>query len=164
MLIGGLMRRRSAGARHLVWLVALVAAVVLPLWSAWSPLQIRVLPAAAPPVIVTTSVAETGPALTPAVGVAPRASSDRATAAHASRPIPVGTVLLAIWALGVVAFLARLALGGWLVRGMLRRARVLVQPDWQQPLYEISDRMGLADAPRLLQSDRIQMPFATGFL
>src|SRR5262245_16460774 len=163
MLIGGLMRRRSAGARHLVWLVALVAALALPLWSAWSPLPVRVLPAAAPPAIVTTSVAETGAAKTPPVDVTPRAASEPVAAAPASRPIGLGTVLLAIWAVGAVVLLARLALGGWVVRGIVRGARILEQADWQQPLYEIADRLGLDEAPRLVESQRIKMPFATGF-
>src|SRR5262249_19285168 len=78
--------------------------------------------------------------------------------------IGLGTVLLAIWALGAAALLAWLALGGWMVRGIVRRARVLAQADWQQPLYEIADRLDLDEAPRLVQSDRVQMPFATGFL
>jgi HEAT repeat protein len=50
------------------------------------------------------------------------------------------------------------------VRGIVRRARILEQADWQQPLYEIADRLGLDEAPQLVQSHRIKMPFATGFL
>jgi beta-lactamase regulating signal transducer with metallopeptidase domain/HEAT repeat protein len=163
--VSALMRRRSAGARHLVWLVALIAALILPLWSAWSPLPVRVLPAERP-LIVATNVAEKGPAaaaITP-VEPTPPAARDQVAAAPAARPIGIGTVLLAVWALGALVLLVRLALGAWVVRGILRRARILEQPDWQQPLYEIADRLGLADAPRLMQSDRIKMPFATGFL
>jgi beta-lactamase regulating signal transducer with metallopeptidase domain/HEAT repeat protein len=166
VLVSALMRRRSAGARHLVWLVALIAALALPLWSAWSPLPVRVLPAERP-LIVATSVAEKGAgaaATTPVDGTPPAARDQVATTAEAARPIGIGTILLAIWALGALTLLVRLAVGAWVVRGILRRARVLEQADWQQPLYEIADRLGLEDAPRLMQSDRIKMPFATGFL
>lgn len=161
LAVSALMRRRSAGARHLVWLVALIATLVLPLWSAWSPLPVRVLPPAAPSMIVTTT-AETGEAKPPSIEV-PNVSGERVAAAPMARPNGIGTLLLAVWALGVVVLLGRMALGALVVRGIVRRARVLEQPDWHQ-LYEIADRLGLGDAPRLVQSDRIRMPFATGFL
>jgi len=164
ILVSALMGRRSAGTRHLVWLVALMAALVLPLWSAWSPLPVRVLPAAAPPMTVATSATETGTAGSTPVEVSLETSSDPVAAAPVSRPIGVGTVLLAVWTLGVVVLLARLALGGWVVRGIVRRARILEQADWQQPLFEIADRLGLAEAPQLVQSHQVKMPFATGFL
>src|SRR5262245_22342328 len=111
VVVSALMRRRSAGARHLVWLVALGVALVLPVWSAWSPLSVHVLPAAPPPVIGATSVAKTPAAGSAPVEVSPKASRTLVTPAPASRSIGTGTMLLAIWALGVVVLLARLALG-----------------------------------------------------
>src|SRR5215211_7174276 len=39
------MQRASAGARHLVWLVALSTLLLVPALSAWGPLQIAILPA-----------------------------------------------------------------------------------------------------------------------
>ncbi|MBA3342967.1 MAG: hypothetical protein H0T48_14190 [Gemmatimonadaceae bacterium] len=38
------MRRASAGARHLVWLVTLGALLLVPALSAWAPLRLEVLP------------------------------------------------------------------------------------------------------------------------
>jgi hypothetical protein len=38
------LRRAPAGARYLVWLAALVALLLVPVMSAWSPLPLRVLP------------------------------------------------------------------------------------------------------------------------
>ena len=39
------MQRASAGARHLVWLVTLIALVLVPALSAWGPFHLPVLPA-----------------------------------------------------------------------------------------------------------------------
>jgi beta-lactamase regulating signal transducer with metallopeptidase domain/HEAT repeat protein len=74
----------------------------------------------------------------------------------------VGALLFAVWAIGCVSLLAWLAAGAWSVRRIVRRARPLNDPAWQHPLYEIADRLGLSEAPELLQSDRIAIPFASG--
>jgi membrane protein YdbS with pleckstrin-like domain len=40
------MQRSSAGARHLVWLVALGTLLVVPALTAWAPIRLEILPAA----------------------------------------------------------------------------------------------------------------------
>jgi beta-lactamase regulating signal transducer with metallopeptidase domain/HEAT repeat protein len=162
-----LMRRASAGARHMVWLVALIAALALPSWSMWSPLPVRVLPAVVQPVVPTiaTGSARTQSPVTVNGGAAPTAAPVVPIASRSSRrPIGIGILCLALWSLLAVALLGRLAAGAWMLRRIVRRARALDQPNWQRPLLEIADRLGLDDAPRLVQSDQIKMPFATGFL
>jgi beta-lactamase regulating signal transducer with metallopeptidase domain/HEAT repeat protein len=160
-----LMRRSSAGARHLVWLVALIAALALPSWSLWSPVPVRVLPATAP-LVVPARVAL--PQVTPPPVAAPRVTPAPASTTAASpaprRPFGLGAMALALWLLVAVVLLGQLAAGALAVQHIVRRGRALEQPDWQRPLCEIADRLGLADAPRLVQSEQIKMPFATGFL
>jgi beta-lactamase regulating signal transducer with metallopeptidase domain/HEAT repeat protein len=162
--VTALMRRHSAAARHLVWLVASIATLVLPLWSAWSPVPLRVLPPAAPrPATVAT---EGSVVQAPAVShvASPRDAVPDVLPAPPSPRVGIGAVLLGLWSLGTVVLLARLAVGAWLVRRVVRGARVLEQPDWQRPFYEIADRLGLDVEPRLVQSTQVRMPFATGFL
>ena len=167
--VTALMRRQSAAARHIVWLVALIATLVLPLWSAWSPLPLRVLPpAAARSAAVATgqTVAQRqAPAVTPASRAAPAPGTVGAPSPAPARPrVGIGAVLLSLWATGAIALLARLAVGAWLVRRVIRGARVLEQPDWTRPFYEVADRLGLDVEPRLVESRMVRMPFATGFL
>jgi HEAT repeat protein len=50
------------------------------------------------------------------------------------------------------------------VRRIVRRSLPLEHADWQTPLYEIADRLELEAAPRLLRSDDVKMPFASGLL
>src|SRR4029079_3552248 len=50
------------------------------------------------------------------------------------------------------------------VRRIVRNARPLESNDWMTPLFEIADRIGLEEAPRLLQSDEAKMPFACDIL
>ena len=157
------MPRASAGARHLVWLAALAALLLLlPPMAAWSPLPVRVLPAASAPAPLSPEVVQVR---------APESAAPRdPTVAGAAGPggpaglqtLSVGHLLFLLWAAGALALLGRLAYGAWSVRRIVRRARRLDQPDWQAPLFEIADRLGLDAAPQLLQSDEVRMPFATG--
>ena len=72
------MQRRSAGARHIVWLVALAALLVVPAIAAWAPLRIEVLPADS-----------ASPAAEPVQAVAaPRAAQPRSDAAVAGTTDP----------------------------------------------------------------------------
>jgi beta-lactamase regulating signal transducer with metallopeptidase domain/HEAT repeat protein len=180
------MRRAPAGARHLVWLVSLAAVLVIPAVAIWAPVPIRVLPS----VEATPSPASLAATLTPLSSTpTPAPASDssceesKATAVMAeSPPAPpaaistssgtpvtlsmpnVATVLIGLWLVGVLVLLGKLAIGAWSVRRIEKQARVLTSADWQNPLYEIADRLGLPDAPVLLQSDRISIPFASGLV
>jgi beta-lactamase regulating signal transducer with metallopeptidase domain len=163
------MRRSAAGTRHLVWFIALGSVLLLPALAAWGPVPLRVLPA--PAVRTVDSISETvaapatlgrapGSAAVPAPPAATRALV--APAAPKRAAIGVGAVLIGVWLLGVVVLLVRLALGAWCIRRILRRARVLDRADWNGPLYEVADRLGLRQTPRLLVSDRVGIPFASG--
>ena len=76
------MQRASAGARHLVWLVTLVALLLIPALTAWAPLRLEILPAeptqsaaASPTVQPPPTSANPGRAGVTAEGVAPLAAS-----------------------------------------------------------------------------------------
>ncbi|HEX5970446.1 MAG TPA: M56 family metallopeptidase, partial [Gemmatimonadaceae bacterium] len=177
------MQRSSAGARHLVWLVALGALLLVPALTAWSPLRLAVLPAApsseAAPASVPVNDAKapfagvTG-TFAPTTGVsgATRSSVDQvappsadATATAATFDLPSWPVLLAaLWALVALGIVTSLAWAALAVRRIVRRARPLEAPAWRNPLFEIADRLALDEAPRLLCSDDVKMPFACGVL
>ncbi len=165
--------RASAGSRHLVWLLALIGLLLLPALALWGPLPVRVLPARSSPVLTpaqpilidqanrSSGVAPTSEKRSPAPIAAPARPVQGVLAGAADHPAAL--VLLA-WAVGVLVLGLRLAWGVLAVRGIVRRGRQLQDPDWQAPLYEIADRLGLRVAARLLRSDEARMPFAAGLL
>lgn len=166
------MQRASARSRHVVWLVALGALLVLPALAAWAPLQLRVLPA---PAAATVDLRAAGQAVAGEVAGDPVVSEPVAPGATASQPVrdtgsplPLGWtvlgVLLAVWAIVAAVLLAWLAWGAFQVRRIVRRADALNDPAWQASLYEIADRLELDAAPRLLRSDDVKMPFAAGLM
>ena len=180
------MQRASATARHLVWLVTLGGLLLVPALTTWSPLRIAVLPASvnfnmsvadsrfgqgAPSRRGSTQgdltlIAPDGATISASSAAAP--SIDKGAPIQTSAPTIPGvrlsglSLIVAIWGAVVLAILISLAWAGMSVRRIVRNARPLDSPDWMTPLFEIADRIGLDDAPRLLQSTEAKMPFACG--
>jgi beta-lactamase regulating signal transducer with metallopeptidase domain/HEAT repeat protein len=182
------MQRTSAGARHLVWLVALGTLLVVPALTAWAPLRLEILPpamapveSALPPFATRTSPLD-GPKSDEIVGVRGSVAKDGAGSAAGAAPstsisapvstaVSIGTRLsamsilslaLVVWALVSLVILMSLCWSALAVRRIVRRSRSLAGEDWVGPLYEIADRLGLDEAPRLLRSEEAKMPFACG--
>jgi beta-lactamase regulating signal transducer with metallopeptidase domain/HEAT repeat protein len=173
------MQRASAGARHLVWLVTLVALVMMPALTAWAPLRLEILPAEPTPSAVvapkTTPIILDAPSRTivlnaptsaPTAGVATPAPVAASAPSHgvisALRSASLWSIALGAWAIIAAAILLSLTWSSLVVRRLVRRSRALDDQSWMTPLYEVSDRMGLAEPPRLLLSDDAKMPFACG--
>lgn len=173
-----MLRRASAGSRHLVWLVSLGALLLLPALAAWSPLSLRVLPAelASAPVTLAPPVAPSPAPLDDKVVQRSTTAPSGDVAANSAAPsgtpsagrsfsmADVGLTLLGVWGAVAVALCGWLLYGMYSVRRIVRRAAVLQQPEWQGPLYEIADRLGLEAAPTLLRSEDVHMPFACGLV
>ena len=169
------MQRASAGARHLVWLVTVAALLLVPALTAWAPIRLRMLPAEASP---TPAVAPPSPAqlsLTAAgangneIAVSAPNTIGGAGLASGSIAKPTGftvmggiSLLLLIWAAVLVVIAGSLGYAALVVRRIVNRARPLDSEDWLTPLWEVSDRLALDEAPRLLRSEDAKMPFACG--
>ena len=162
------MQRTSAGARHLVWLVTLATLLVMPALTAWGPLPLRVMPAVEGPRAVVgvsrnPSQVRVAPASEPSAEVPAAAASKPNTPSFIENMSGV-TIALALWAVVVLAIGCSLIWSALIVRRLVRRARPLDAPEWLTPLWEVSDRLGLEEAPRLLRSEDAKMPFACGVL
>ena len=169
------MKRASAGARHLVWLVTLGTLLLVPALTAWGPLRLAILPpahAAASPVISHVGTLSLS---TPVTSSAELNATPKTVASNQIPAVGNGTTILSrieslsgfsamltIWAAVLIVIAGWLAYGALAVRGIVRRARPLDTQDWLVPLYEVSDRLELEEAPRLLRSEDTKMPFACG--
>jgi beta-lactamase regulating signal transducer with metallopeptidase domain/HEAT repeat protein len=172
------MQRASAGARHLVWLVTLGMLLLVPALSTWAPLPLRILPATtatpdvtsaavsrgAPPVAPNTLRSPSGATTTFIDTQSPSAEPASTSLMTRIRGMDTVSLLLTIWGAVVVGIVIMLSWAGLTVQRIVRRARPLESPDWVTPLFEIADRLGLEESPRLLQSSDAKMPFACGVL
>src|SRR3981081_385413 len=164
------MQRASAGARHLVWLVAVAALLFVPALTAWGPLPVRVLPALSSVTDQSSSVVGSnshdadisGPAA-PSAGEVATTSDNGKSAAISESGLKTGiSILFLAWAVVVVAITVSLGYAALTVRRIVKRARPLDSADWLNPLWEVSDRLALDEPPRLLRSEDAKMPFACG--
>ena len=173
LAVTSLLRRATAGTRHLVWLATLAGILALPAVSLWAPVRLAILPAELLPSLAR--VARPEPSVVPYVPSttttpAATAPSPSATARPAPTAdlgpreprFPVWAAVLAAWG-GVAAVLvAWLGFGALSVRRIVRAGRELDERAWTAPLCEIADRLDLDAVPRLLSSPLIEMPFACG--
>lgn len=171
------LRRGTAGARHLVWLAALVGVLALPLLSRIPALHLDVLPAkiALPQGLAPTGLpGDAAPALSrPARVVTYDADNGRILSVERSGGTPAArgpgkqsappsllTTLLIAWAGVALSLTAWLIAGAVQVRRIVMKGRELASSDWTTPLCEVADRLDLEEAPRLVISDDIEMAFA----
>jgi beta-lactamase regulating signal transducer with metallopeptidase domain/HEAT repeat protein len=179
LLVAGMLAAialRTAAARHLVWLATILSVLVLPGLLRFAPVRLKILPAGfvpqaetprLAPVVDQTVVPDAAratlsarrPRLAP---VAPIAGSD-------PRPSPTvftwpawRPALLALWAGAALALLGRLVVAGRAARRIVREALPLDDPRWTALLHDLADRLDLPEAPALVQSDQVEMPFACG--
>jgi hypothetical protein len=131
-----MMQKASAGARHLVWLVALGTLLVVPALTAWAPLRLEILPplaATLDPAVVTPPATAPVPAM-----AAPRADVDAqptttTTPAPAVAPswtsrlsaMSALSLVFTVWIVVATLILLSLAWSALIVRRIVRQARPL---------------------------------------
>src|SRR5215216_4904568 len=178
------MERGSAVSRHLVWFVALGAVLLIPALASWSPLRLAILPPVdvssemtVPSTSRPTVIVEPAPSIAPSVSTpltertSPNVSATVNTVRDIVSPktpwfgiLSDPNLLFAIWVSVALLFAGWLAYGAISVHRIIRRSRTLDAPDWTNPLWEVADRLGLDNAPRLVRSEDAKMPFACGLL
>jgi HEAT repeat protein/beta-lactamase regulating signal transducer with metallopeptidase domain len=186
-----LLRQGSAASRHLVWQLAVLAILGLPVIKVLSPLRLPVLPELRSPIVrndaahlpaqsvVPSDVAAAAPSAAqdpqrgePKSTVIDATSSNAATSPNAetsSTPKTPFTLRLFTWiglAWLVIAtgLLLRLALGFVLVRWFALRAYPLYENGWSELKDELSGLVGLRHSVQLYASPHVATPMTWGIV
>ena len=170
-------RRGSAARRHLVWQMALLALLSLPLIKAFSPLELAVLPQLRSPIAEDAPAAVPIPAVDAAAPLAESGASpveagvasgavmgDVATNGGSAEPLMLRMLRWFgyAWVVVSAALLLRLALGFVLVRWFALRAYPLYENGWSELNSELSHVMGLRGDVQLFASPHIATPMTWG--
>ncbi len=182
------LRRGSAAARHLIWTLALLSALVLPLLSIalpkWQVGMIQ-LPASSFQLPAASEAFPTAPAPPVRLKAAPpvrlkadttgaeskdirsvRLQADRSanrearTAALPSLSWPA--TLFILWLVGASAILGRLALGLVAVQWMSRRTERVTDAPWLSQARALAAELGISPRITFLRSGAAAMPMAWG--
>jgi beta-lactamase regulating signal transducer with metallopeptidase domain len=159
----GLARRASAATRHLVLLAAMLAVIALPFLSAVSPAwRAPALSAAMARVEAPLTDDAPLPMLSGALPEGPRAAPAKAEAARppAAPSVTWRRALVAAWALGACAVLARLGLGIARARRLARRARS-IGPAFDEVIGRAALEAGVP-RPAVRVTDELQGPAVMG--
>ena len=168
-----MLRRRTAAARHLLWTLALVSAMVLPALSLALPrwqvplvtLESGEIVTAPPEAAVALPIEVTAPATLPRrakVGTNLNAPGETRSRHSIVPRLSFSAALLLIWALGATLILGRLALGFVAVAWMSRRTERVTDAPWLPLARELADELGVSPRMTFRQSGRASMPMAWG--
>jgi len=170
------LRGGSAAARHLVWTLGVCGILALPLFSATLPgwrtplLTVPTARAAAPATFAADPVLAH-----PASEIHGTVTRTRVPDAVAADPIVVassgdaagngiglGMGIVAVYLLGVLAVLGRLAIGRWSIARLAREAEVVDDPAWTGLVRDLGWELGVGRPVRLLRGGGATMPMTWG--
>lgn len=149
-----LLRRGAAAARHQLWALGVVGALLLPLVG-WA-LAALSLPSPLP-VLSISSV--TAPTVASTIEAAPQ----WITAGDAAGAAPSWPAWLALaWGAGALVLLARVVRGHLAARRLARAASPSIAPAWSLALREAAGSLGVTRAVTVLRSEAIGSPMTVG--
>ena len=186
-----LLRSRSAASRHAVWTAAVIGHLAIPalvlILPAWTMPVLPPTPwmaAAASPAAVSTShagtneagraapVSENGSRGAPAVErqgqSAATKSSPRSPAAtalpNASTRLSTLQVVAALWVIGALLVLLRLAVGTWRVGQLAREGARIEDGVWLSLTQRLANRLGVTRPLILLRGEKLAVPVTWGIV
>ena len=187
-VLGLALRRASAALRHLIWALAIVCVLCLPVFSIALPSwHLRALPryAAAPtdshsmPESLTPPLtdevmvgASSAGQITAETGPPTAATNPRAPTNPSSRSVPAASptlseripgLLVLVWALGALTAFVRVALSMVSVRRAVRQVRRLTDPSWQKLVHDAAAQLRLRRPVTLLSSQCERVPMVWGW-
>jgi HEAT repeat protein/beta-lactamase regulating signal transducer with metallopeptidase domain len=186
-LVSLLLRKATAAARHLVWTLALVSAMALPVLSLALPrwqlpvvtlassagLESQALPALSPepvnPIADRQAPARRSVRMTPppvSAGTVTNASAPRegASLSGVLQNVSWPYAVLVLWAIGAGAVLLRLATGLLGVQWLSRHTERVTDASWLPLARTLASGLGLSPRITFLRSGKAAMPMAWGIL
>jgi beta-lactamase regulating signal transducer with metallopeptidase domain len=167
LITASILRRRSAAARHLVWLVIMAGALVIPVAMRVASLPLRILPAevqqsAAPS--LRDNMAAVTPATLNSAAALQSFIGDAMAAGYriASYPSDSTVLLFVLWVVVAAFLMVRHLIGIISARRIVRRARAPQDPEWTRLFSDLVLTAGIRSRVGLAMSNETDVAFACG--
>jgi HEAT repeat protein/beta-lactamase regulating signal transducer with metallopeptidase domain len=168
------LRRASAALRHLIWTLALVSALLMPVLSLalprWELPLLSVAASASPePLPPAPAIESDATPRAPSLQRTLDSSAAAPSSAIAAPSTRVGRiawpgVLFVLWALGAVLVVGRVLVGIVAVQWMARRGQRVLDAPWLKMAVGLASEVGVSSNITFLRSGRTTMPMACGVL
>jgi beta-lactamase regulating signal transducer with metallopeptidase domain len=156
-------RRASAATRHLVWTIALVSVLLLPVVSLVGPAWTVEIPAATKPVsVVPVATSEDAPLEIATAPASPVIASESTPALPRAANVSWSLALIIVYCAGAIGLLIYLLAQQWSVRRFARQATLVEDRAWTRLLGECAEAVGICRPVRLLRSRTHGVPLAFG--
>jgi beta-lactamase regulating signal transducer with metallopeptidase domain len=164
------LRKASAAARHLVWLLALAALLLLPMLSAMLP-GWRVLPSwttiappasSSPPAIVLGPSREDIPAQTNPTLALESAGTIEPQSGSSEQPLKLADWLPAVWAAGFAVLVFRLLFARWMLMRASRRGTIISEGRLHETMELVRRELQLGSRVRLMLDSERTIPMVWG--
>ena len=159
------MRRRAAATRHLVWLVAIAGAALLPALGAIVPtwkMPVRAAPSSAAPSLPRASASSTIAPNDSALSRRPFGELASATPSTPREPAIDGVLaFVVLWGAGAMLFMSQIFFGALFLIRVRKRAALVANSDWNRALHAIAGRDRYIP---LLVSGDIDVPVTWGIV
>jgi HEAT repeat protein/beta-lactamase regulating signal transducer with metallopeptidase domain len=169
------LRHASAALRHLIWTLALVGALMMPVLSLALPrwelplftiasTELPALSPVAPP--IESDATPNAPAWhrSPASSAVNAPASPNETGPARVSRLSWPTVLFALWAIGVLFVVGRVIVGIVAVQWMARHGQRVLDAPWMKMAVGLASEVGVSSNITFLRSRRATMPMACGVL
>jgi beta-lactamase regulating signal transducer with metallopeptidase domain len=168
------MRRRSAAARHLVWVGAIIVQLALPVFAIWGPQWKDAVPdpvASVMPVDLREAPApvateQAGPSLRSGRQIDSPTQQITSPAQQPAEPQRISgkTFLLTLWVIGALFVLARLAIGTSIVASLARKGNRIDDGNWLVLAQRTSAALQITRPLTLLRGGKLGVPVTWGIV
>ena len=155
-------RRASAATRHLLWTLAILGLLVLPVLVAAVPGWVRLDLTAPAAAVATAPIAPLARFATDLMPDAAMLPPGDVTGSSSARPVAWLSVAAFVYVLGIVVLLVRLVAQRWSIARLTRRAAVVTDDIWTGLVADSARRLGVRHSVTVRRSLDHTMPMAVG--
>jgi beta-lactamase regulating signal transducer with metallopeptidase domain len=155
-------RRASAATRHLVWTIALVGVLLLPVVSLVGPAWTVEIPVQRPVSVTPEATPAEAPLEIAGGPASPVIALESAPVPAPAPNLSWSAALIIVYCAGAFGLLMYILAQQWTVRRFARQATLVQDAAWTRLLDECADALGIHRPVRLLRSRAHGVPLAFG--